>query len=88
MKAYTYINKGEFALIDKPKPTIIELAGQAADEDHDLLTEACRAGGLSVGAGEHRYVRPLVGELLKAGDEGLYLRDEDLVEGVFDGEGN
>lgn len=24
MKAYTYINKGEFALIDKPKPTIIE----------------------------------------------------------------
>ena len=26
MKAYTYINKGEFALIDKPKPTIIEPA--------------------------------------------------------------
>lgn len=24
MKAYTYINKGEFALIDKPKPTIID----------------------------------------------------------------
>lgn len=24
MKAYTYINKGEFALVDKPKPTIIE----------------------------------------------------------------
>lgn len=24
MKAYTYINKGKFALIDKPKPTIIE----------------------------------------------------------------
>lgn len=24
MKAYTYINKGEFALIDKPKPSIIE----------------------------------------------------------------
>ena len=24
MKAYTYINKGEFALIDKPKPIIIE----------------------------------------------------------------
>ena len=24
MKAYTYINKGEFALIDKPKPAIIE----------------------------------------------------------------
>lgn len=24
MKAYKYINKGEFALIDKPKPTIIE----------------------------------------------------------------
>lgn len=24
MKAYTYIKKGEFALIDKPKPTIIE----------------------------------------------------------------
>ena len=24
MKAYTYINKGEFAIIDKPKPTIIE----------------------------------------------------------------
>lgn len=24
MKAYTYIDKGEFALIDKPKPTIIE----------------------------------------------------------------
>lgn len=24
MKAYTYINKGEFTLIDKPKPTIIE----------------------------------------------------------------
>lgn len=24
MKAYTYINKGEFALIDKPKPTITE----------------------------------------------------------------
>lgn len=24
MKAYTYINKSEFALIDKPKPTIIE----------------------------------------------------------------
>lgn len=24
MKAYTYINKGEFALIEKPKPTIIE----------------------------------------------------------------
>lgn len=24
MKAYTYISKGEFALIDKPKPTIIE----------------------------------------------------------------
>lgn len=24
MKTYTYINKGEFALIDKPKPTIIE----------------------------------------------------------------
>lgn len=24
MKAYTYINRGEFALIDKPKPTIIE----------------------------------------------------------------
>ena len=24
MKAYTYINKGEFVLIDKPKPTIIE----------------------------------------------------------------
>ena len=24
MKAYTYINKGEFAMIDKPKPTIIE----------------------------------------------------------------
>lgn len=24
MKAYTYINKGEFALIDKPKPTIIK----------------------------------------------------------------
>ena len=24
MKAYTYINKGEIALIDKPKPTIIE----------------------------------------------------------------
>ena len=24
MKAYTYINKGEFALIDKPNPTIIE----------------------------------------------------------------
>lgn len=24
MKAYTFINKGEFALIDKPKPTIIE----------------------------------------------------------------
>lgn len=24
MKAYTYINKGEFALIDKPKPTVIE----------------------------------------------------------------
>ena len=24
MKAYTYINKGEFALIDKPQPTIIE----------------------------------------------------------------
>lgn len=24
MKAYTYINKGEFALVDKPKPAIIE----------------------------------------------------------------
>lgn len=30
MKAYTYINKGEFALIDKPKPAIIEPTDSAS----------------------------------------------------------
>lgn len=47
MKAYTYINKGEFALIDKPKPTIIEhtptLRDAEAAEAHYCLRAIGRA---------------------------------------------
>ena len=47
MKAYTYINKGEFALIDKPKPTIIEhtptLRDAEAAEAHYCLPAIGRA---------------------------------------------
>ena len=64
MKAYTYINKGEFALIDKPKPTIIEhtptLRDAEAAEAHYCLRAIGRAPQLREATDRKSVVRERV----------------------------
>ena len=65
----------------------LELAGQTPRKHRHFLTQGCRGGGLSMGAGEHRLVPLLAGQNRNVVDKATGRREPDLLDSILDGEG-